>query len=54
MTILRITADSTRDEIAEAISHLRRKQQAAVLETTKAEVQVTIDALLDVWEKAPA
>jgi len=52
VSLLRITDDSTRAEIAEAITHLRAKQRAAELATTKAEVQVVIDALLDVWAKA--
>jgi hypothetical protein len=53
-TLLRITDDSTRPELEEAIGHLRDKQQRAVLETTRAELQVSIDALLDRWAKAPA
>ena len=52
VSLLRITDDSTRAEIAEAITHLRNRQLQATLATTKAEVQVVIDALLDVWAKA--
>ena len=53
VSLLRITDDSTRSEIAEAITHLRNRQRQATLDATKAEVQVAIDALLDVWAKAP-
>ena len=50
--MLVITDDSTRAEIAEAIGHLRAKQVRSTLATTKAEIQVDIDCLLDQWNKA--
>lgn len=53
MALLRITDDSTRAEIEEAIGHLRAKQRRAALETTRAEVQTEIDALLEAWKAAP-
>lgn len=52
MSVLRITDDATQADIAEAIGHLRDKQRRAELDTTRAEVQTEIDALLDAWEAA--
>ena len=54
MSILRITDDSTREELAEAIGHLRLRQLGAVIPSTAAEIGVEIDALLEAWAKAPA
>lgn len=50
--ILRITDDSTRDEIAEAITWLQAKQLAAVIPSTAAEYGDEIDRLLAEWVKA--
>jgi hypothetical protein len=52
MTLLRITDDSTREEIAEAIGHLRDRQRAAVIPSTAAEIGAEIDALIEAWGKA--
>lgn len=46
-TILRVTDDSTRADLEEAIGHLRARQQRVELDATKAEIQAEIDALLD-------
>jgi hypothetical protein len=54
MAVIRVTDDTTRAELAEAITNLRARQQAATLDVTKAEVQVRIDALLERYEGAPA
>ena len=52
--ILRITDDSTRADLAEAIRALRAKQQRVTLAAAKAEIQVEIDGLLDRYEAARA
>ena len=52
MTLLRITDDSTREEIAEAIGHLRARQICAVIPSTAAEIGAEIDALIEAWDKA--
>lgn len=54
MTVIRVTDDSTREEFAEAIGHLRHKQLGAVIPSTRAEIGVEIDALLEAWAKASA
>lgn len=50
--MLVIDSDSTRADIAEAIGYLRDKQQRACIASTKAEIQVDIDGLLDRWDAA--
>jgi hypothetical protein len=52
MTLLRITDDSTREEIAEAIGHLRARQRQAVIPSTAAEIGAEIDELIEAWGKA--
>lgn len=50
--MLRVTDDSTREEIAEAITHLRARQRAAVIPSTAAEIGAVIDELLEDWGRA--
>jgi hypothetical protein len=50
--LLRITDDSTRDDIAEAITWLRAKQLTAVIPSTAVEYGDEIDRLLAEWVKA--
>lgn len=52
MSLLRVTDDSTKAELAEAIGHLRLRQLACQLDASKAEIQVTIDSLLERWARA--
>lgn len=54
MTVIRVTDDATRADLAEAIGHLRARQLGAVIPSTAAEIGVEIDALLEAWAKAPA
>lgn len=55
--ILRVTDDSTADDLREAITHLRAKQRAAVIPSTAAEYGAAVDELLDMLtsriEEAP-
>lgn len=44
-----VTEDSTRSQIAEAITHLRAKQLRCVIPSTAAEVGEEVDRLLDEW-----
>lgn len=53
MAALTINDDSTRDEIAEAIQHLREKQRRCVIPSTAAEVGSVIDHLLEEWASKP-
>lgn len=48
--IVRVTDQSTRLDIAKAITVLRARQLRAKLDATKAEVQAEIDALLERWD----
>ena len=45
--LLRITDDSTPDEITEAIGHLRTKQRACRDQQMRAEIAEAVDDLLD-------
>lgn len=48
-----VTEHTTRAALAEAIGHLRLRQLAVMLDSTRAELQVEIDALLDRYVGAP-
>jgi hypothetical protein len=50
--VVRVTDSASRAEIEQAVSALRAKQVRAELETTRAEVQVEIDSLLERWLQA--
>ena len=52
MTVVRVTDQPTRLDIAEAVTAQRAKQMSAETQAVKAEVQAEIDALLDGWERA--
>lgn len=52
VTVVRVTDQPTRLDIAKAVTALRAKQIRAETQAVKAEVQAEIDALLDGWESA--
>lgn len=54
MATLVVTPDMTKDEIAEAITHLRADQLIAVYPDDHAALAGQIDALLTRWPQAPA
>lgn len=54
MTTLRVTDDSTRDELAEAIGHLRARHASVEDQQVRDELAEAIDELLDMWGRARA
>lgn len=54
MRFVKVTDDSTRDDIAEAIGFLRAKRAACCLADMQAEIDADVDELVDLWKAAPA
>lgn len=54
MRFVRVTDDSTRDDIAEAIGFLRAKRAACCLSDLREEIDEDVDELVELWGKAPA
>lgn len=52
LTIIRVTDTDTPDQIAEAIRHLRERQQRCQLASMRAEIGEGIDRLVDLWMAA--
>lgn len=54
MRFLVVTDDADRATLEEAISNLRAKQLAAVIQSTRDELAADIDELLDLLGQVPA
>jgi hypothetical protein len=51
MRFVRITDDSTRADLEEAMVHLRAEQKRVMLAECKAEIGADLDELLDMWAR---
>ena len=54
MTVVRVTDQPTRLDIAKAVTALRAKQMRAETQAVKAEIQTEIDGLLERWTVTPS